>query len=170
MTTPRQLSDAVKADYDRLVALDAAGASTLARWVLTRTISGGILLGVAATLVLLTLGALSGSALAAVLLVMLLFSGPFLVIPAVSVFAIAVTTVAAKRRGIRDRMFTLYGIDVDESITPAVYRVNVPDRWLHPQLTETRRVLGGERPGAPAPAPAVPAREHVAVTEPATEE
>jgi hypothetical protein len=170
MTTRRQLSDAVKADYDRLVALDTAGNAALERWTLTRAISGWLIVGVAATMTLLVLGSMLGSVVAGVLFVMLLLGGPFMVIPAVVVFLIAAANVTARQRGTRARMFTLYGIEVDESITPAVYRVSVPATWLHPQLHDTRRALRDERTDAPAPAPAVPAREHLAATEPATTE
>lgn len=168
MTTPRALSDAVKADYDRLVELDASGQAAQARWELTRTISGSLILGIALALAVLMLASMSGAVIAGVLFVMLMLGAPFLVIPAAVVFAVAHSALTAGRRRTRARMFTLYGIDVDDRIAPAVYRVNVPATWLHPQLTETRRLLAPSHDTTPAPA--VPARAHIADEEPAPAE
>lgn len=140
--SPRQLSDAVKADWDRIVAEQPERTRNLERWVLVRNIAGGV----AAVTFLLTLVVFfAGIVLQAFLAVL---AGIFLAATTVPVvvisgivWAIALIRVDAIRKLERERMFTLYAIRVDERVNPPVYTVTVPGGWLHPDLTATRELL-----------------------------
>ena len=141
-TTPRQLSDAVKADFDRLIAQRTADTAALDRWGITRAVAGWITLGVVATVLFGLLLALSFGPLGVVLLAFLgVFISPVLFVPAFIVWAVAQSAVYQIRRRAREALFTEYGISVDRSITPHVYAVSTPDRELHPELVETRKLL-----------------------------
>jgi hypothetical protein len=148
MATPRQLSDAVKADYDRIVAANTTDAASTARWNLTRQIAGWLVVGPSAFVILLLLGAvgLQSLVLGAMFFVLTPFA-PFIVFPAAIVWFIGVLAADSVHKRSREWMFTEYGITVDQSVTPPVYSVSgLPVTWLKPELTETRRLLVEPRP------------------------
>lgn len=140
--TPRQLSDAISADYDEIVAGRPQESQALASWTMTCTIAGWVVLGsIIAQVALLVPAVVTGSMLLLTLFVLTLFASPLLVVPAIVLWLVALvisTRLAEKRR---EAMFTRYAITVDRTVSPPVFSVTVPPNWLRPELHCTRALL-----------------------------
>lgn len=140
--TPRQLSDAIQADYEEVIAARPDETAAIARWTHTRTVAGWITLGTVigfAFLVLLTM--LTASLFAFVLLVFAFIGSPFLVIPGFIMWLVASTHVSRLEAARREAIFTTYGISIDRSVSPHVYSIAVPATWVKPELHRTRALL-----------------------------
>lgn len=141
--TPRQLSDAVKADYDEILEGRTEESRTIERWSSVRVISGWISFGVAlAVFGTLLTSLVAGSLLGFIVFALLFIGAPLLFVPALIVWAVATTTAASLESKRRARMFALYGVTVDRSVEPHVYSVGtLPVSWLKPELHRTRALL-----------------------------
>lgn len=144
--TPRQLSDAIKADHDEILDGRAEEARAIGRWTLTRTISGwiaaGIAIGVAGIFVM---ALFTGSGFGLILFAMLVLISPLLFSPALLVWFIAAMNVHRLEARRREMMFTQYGVTVDRTVAPHAYSVSgLPAAWLRPEMHRTRTLLLGE--------------------------
>lgn len=144
--TPRELSDAIRADHDEILGARPDETRSLDRWRIVRTISGWTAFGVAITVLgMLVLSLGTGSLIGFILWALLSLGAPLLFIPAAIVWVVAAVTtirIEAKRR---ERMFTLYGITVDYTIDPPVYSVgHLPASHLKTELHRTRAILTGD--------------------------
>ena len=141
--TPRQLSDAVQADHDEILASHDAWTRPVERWTLVRTISGWTALAIAITVfATLVLSALTGSLVSWILFLLLFIATPVIVVPAAVLWVVSVITVSHLRARLGEKVYALYGITVDRTVEPAVYSVgNLPVSWLKPELHRTRALL-----------------------------
>lgn len=142
MTTPRQLSDAVKADYERLAAEHAQKHPGAEKWQTARNVSKWIAFISLVVIVTSILFAATTATFGGFLLLVLVFPlVPLVLIPAFIVWVVAMVTIDSHRRRTDEAMFTEYGITVDRSIEPPVYSVTIPYAWLPMKLVYTRKIL-----------------------------
>lgn len=145
--TPRQLSDAIKADYDEILAGRTEESHGIERWATVRTITACIALGVVTSMLITLLTAFAEPVLAFFVFVPLFFAATTLLIPAFIVWAAASLTAARLEAQRREVMFTEYGIVVDRTLTPHVYSVaNLSRSGLEPELRRTRALLAEDEP------------------------
>lgn len=144
MTELRDLSDAVKADYDRLMEKQTRELATADRWKMVRDLSAAVLLCYVGVLFVLVLwAALTGSLMAMGVATMLSLKAPEVFIVGGAVLCASVFRAHTLSRQLREKMFTLYGIAVDETITPHVYSAP-PRAFVGPQLESTRAAMDAQ--------------------------
>lgn len=144
--TPRQLSDAIQADYDDIVDGHADESRSINRWATVRSTAGWAVVVILVGMFTALLASLAVGSLLGFLAACLTFFGmPFLLIPALIMWAVATATVAQLEAKRRERMFALYGITIDHSVEPPVYSVGtLPVSWLKPEMHRTRALLAGD--------------------------
>lgn len=145
--SPRELSNAIQADYDEIVEGRVAESARIGQWETAAAVAKYMTFGVIWVMILTPiLSLLAGSLLGLVILSMMVFSSPIVLVPTAIVWFVATRTVIDLRAKRREAMFTLYGISVDATVKPEVYSVGVPAAWLKPQLHRTRAILLDEAP------------------------
>lgn len=141
-TAPRQLSDAVKADYETILSNRPVETSRIRAWKRTRLIAAAIGVGViVGWLALLTVSVAVGSFIGISLALLTGAASPFILVPALLLCVTAQVAIYSLERKRREAIFTLYGITIDDSITPPVYALAIPHAWVKPELAHTREVL-----------------------------
>lgn len=163
-TTPRQLSDAIQADYEEILESRPEETRRLERWRAARLITGWMMFSYLAVCVTPMVLALTTWSLAWLSVAILFgFVAPLILVPGITIWTVAAVTMSRLESGQRSHMFTTYGITVDRTVTPAVYSVSgIPVTWLKPELRRTRELLAGlqmNEPTGNAPSKAEPAVE-----------
>lgn len=144
--TPRQLSDAIKADYDEILAGRPEESRAIERWTTVRTIAGWTAASVfIVMLVMLLASVFTGSLLGFLFFAIIFIGAPVLYGPAFILWLVATLNASRLETQRRESIFTLYGITVDRSHEPAVYSINtIPATWLKPELHRTRTLLAAD--------------------------
>lgn len=137
-----ELSAALKADYDRIVAKDTGHTTAVERWTRVKTGSkwvGIISLALSVAAILLLLAIWPEGALALFFVATPFLPGACLI--SLLVFLYAEYALVSRRENMESRMATVYGITIDTSAIPHRFSTALPAAEVHPDLAETRAYL-----------------------------